>query len=152
MHYEQFEEVMSSLSKKKRTVHLLLGNGFSMAYDREIFSYNALYDFVSSLDDPMLAGVLKAMKTKNFELMMEQLDTFGELLDVLGYANGDLKTKLQAAHVGLRKSLIDAIKSLHPEHVFKIPQDKSECCAKFVSRFLDTGGSIFTSNYDLLLY
>lgn len=151
MHYEQFELVMAELAKKRRTVHLLLGNGFSMAYDRDIFSYNALYDFIASLNDPVLAGVLKAMKTKNFELMMEQLDTFSELLDVFG-ANGDLKAKIQSAHLGLRRSLIDAIKSMHPEHVFKIPQERSQCCANFVSRFLKSGGSIFTSNYDLLLY
>ena len=151
MHYASFEEVMAALAKKKRTAHLLLGNVFSMAYDSSIFSYNALFDFVASLKDPLLAGVLGAMKTKNFELMMEQLDAFSVLLDVFG---GDqaLKAKVQAAHDGLRRSLIDAIKSLHPEHVFKVPDEKSESCAKFVNRFLETGGSVFTSNYDLLLY
>ncbi len=151
MHYETFEDVMTALAKKKRKAHLLLGNGFSMSYDSSIFSYNALFDFVASLEDPMLAGILGAMKTKNFELMMEQLDAFAALLDVFG---GDeaLRAKVAAAHDGLRKSLIDAIKSLHPEHVFKVSDEKSASCAQFVNRFLETGGSIFTSNYDLLLY
>lgn len=36
--------------------------------------------------------------------------------------------------------------------VFKVSDEKSASCAKFVNRFLETGGSIFTSNYDLLLY
>ncbi|MEQ1807001.1 MAG: DUF4917 family protein [Burkholderiaceae bacterium] len=149
MHYETLEDVLASLAKRK--AHLLIGNGFSMAYDSSIFSYNALFDFVASLKDPLLAGVLGAMKTKNFELMMEQLDAFSVLLDVLG-GDATLKAKVEAVHDGLRKSLIDAIKSLHPEHVFKIPDEKSAACAKFVNRFLETGGSIFTSNYDLLLY
>lgn len=151
MHYETFEDVMTALAKKKRKAHLLLGNGFSVAYDKSIFSYNALFDFVASLNDPMLAGVLGAMKTKNFELMMEQLDAFVVLLDVFG---GDeaLKAKVAVAHDGLRTSLIDAIKSLHPEHVFKMPGEKSASGANFVNRFLDNGGSVFTSNYDLLLY
>ena len=151
MHYENFEDVMTALAKKKRTAHLLLGNGFSMAYDSSIFSYNALFDFVASLQDPLLARVLGAMKTKNFELMMEQLDAFTVLLDVF---EGDeaIKTRVQAAHDGLRRSLIDAIKALHPEHVFKVPAEKSASCAKFIDRFLKTGGSVFTSNYDLLLY
>lgn len=48
-HYKTYAEVVESLSKKKRKVHLLLGNGFSMAYDPKIFSYNALYDFVAAL-------------------------------------------------------------------------------------------------------
>lgn len=151
MHYENFEDVMTSLAKKKRIAHLLLGNGFSMAYDSSIFSYNALFDFVASLKDPLLARVLGAMKTKNFELMMEQLDAFSVLLEVF---EGDeaIKTRVQTAHDGLRKSLIDAIKALHPEHVFKVPEEKVAACAGFVNRFLQTGGSIFTSNYDLLLY
>lgn len=151
MHYEKFDAVMASLAKKKRKAHLLMGNGFSMAYDSSIFSYNALYDFVASQKDPILAGVLTAMKTKNFELMMEQLDAFSALLDVFG-GDESLKTKVAAAHDGLRKSLIDAIKSMHPEHVFKVSDEKSAASAQFVNQFLETGGSIFTSNYDLLLY
>ena len=151
MHYENFDAMMAELQSKKRKAHLLLGNGFSMAYDPAIFSYNALYDFVSSLHDKVLAGVLGAMKTKNFELMMEQLETFSKLLDVFA-GPADLKEKVEHAHQGLRKSLIDAIKSLHPEHVFTIPAEKSAACAAFVNRFLETGGSIYTSNYDLLLY
>lgn len=151
MHYNSFEEVMTGLARKRRRANLLLGNGFSMSYDSSIFSYNALFDFIASLKDPLLAGVLGAMKTRNFEVMMEQLDAFSALLDVFG---GDpaLKAKVAAVHAGLKKSLIGAIKSLHPEHVFKVPEEKSASCAKFVNRFLETGGSIFTSNYDLLLY
>lgn len=151
MHYDTFEDVMLGLEKKKRTAHLLLGNGFSMAYDPKIFSYNALYDFVASLKDQLLVAVLQAMKTKNFELMMAQLTTVSAILEALG-ADQELKAKIRAAHAGLQKSLIDAIKSLHPEHVFKVPEEKSAACAKFVRRFLDRGGSVFTSNYDLLLY
>ncbi|EFV82363.1 hypothetical protein HMPREF0005_00678 [Achromobacter xylosoxidans C54] len=151
MHYEKFEHVMAELKKKKRKSHLLLGNGFSMAYDNSIFSYNALFNFVASLKDRDLAAILGVMKTKNFELMMEQLEAFSSLLKVFG---GDeaLQAKVHAAHDGLRKSLIDAIRSMHPEHVFKVSDEKSAACAHFVSRFLETGGSIFTSNYDLLLY
>lgn len=151
MHYEKFEDVMSGLAKKRRKAHLLLGNGFSVAYDSSIFSYNALFNFVATLEDPILAEVLEAMKTKNFELMMAQLDSFSAFLDVFG-GDETLKAKVVAAHDGLRRSLIDAIKSLHPEHVFKISDENSASCAKFVNRFLETGGSIFTSNYDLLLY
>ena len=69
MHYENFEDVMTKLSKSGRKAHLLLGNGFSMSYDSSIFSYNALFDFVASLKDPLLAGVLGAMKTKNLSLI-----------------------------------------------------------------------------------
>jgi hypothetical protein len=151
MHYDSFEDVMAGLEKKKRSAHLLLGNGFSMAYDPKIFSYNALYDFITSLKDPVLVGVMQAMQTKNLELMMAQLRTLSAVLQVLE-ADQSLKAKVDAAHEGLQTSLIDAIKSLHPEHVFKVSDEKSAACAKFVNRFLQRGGSVFTSNYDLLLY
>ncbi|ETF00570.1 hypothetical protein W822_19285 [Advenella kashmirensis W13003] len=151
MHYDNVDDVLTKLAKQKRKVHLLLGNGFSVAYDSSIFSYNALFNFVASQNDPLLTKVLGAMKTKNFELMMAQLDAFSTLLEVF---DGDqsLKTKVTAAHEGLCRSLIDAINSLHPEHVFKMSDEQSAACAKFVNRFLETGGSVFTSNYDLLLY
>jgi len=151
MHYEKFEDVLAELAKKKRKVHLLLGNGFSVAYDNSIFSYNALFNFVSSLNDPLLSRVLGAMKTKNFELMMAQLDAFSALLEVFD-SDPALKAKVAAANEGLRRSLIAAINSLHPEHVFKMSDEQSTTCARFLNRFLETGGSLFTSNYDLLLY
>ena len=43
---QTYQEVVQSLRKKGRAKHLLLGNGFSMAYDAKIFSYNALSAFI----------------------------------------------------------------------------------------------------------
>ena len=70
-----FNEVVTSLQKKKRQMSLLIGNGFSMAYDRDIFSYNALYTFLNSQNDDLINKLFGAIKTKNFELIMRQLDT-----------------------------------------------------------------------------
>jgi hypothetical protein len=151
MRYDSLDEVMQGLAKKRRTAHLLLGNGFSMAYDPNIFSYNALYDFVSSLKDQTLEAVFGAMKTKNFELMMEQLNASLGLLKALG-AGQEVEDKLAGAIQKLKDSLIGAIKTLHPEHVFKIPEERSAACAKFIDAFTGRGGRVFTTNYDLLLY
>jgi len=48
-----YQWVLDRLSKRTTPKHLLLGNGFSMAYDHKIFSYNALYNFIEELDDPL---------------------------------------------------------------------------------------------------
>lgn len=40
MELMSFEEVVTSLNKKNRPISLLMGNGFSMAYDKDIFSYS----------------------------------------------------------------------------------------------------------------
>lgn len=48
--------VIQKLNKRKKPKHLIMGNGFSMAYDHMIFSYNALYDFIENLKDPVLSN------------------------------------------------------------------------------------------------
>src|SRR5690554_7541077 len=45
-----YDYVIEYLAKNNRQKHLLLGNGFSMAYDSGIFSYNALNKFIESID------------------------------------------------------------------------------------------------------
>jgi hypothetical protein len=146
-----FEEVKTSLIKKKRTMSLLLGNGFSMAYDKNIFSYNALYTFLTSQEDELLNKLFGVIKTKNFELVMQQLDTTTALLDAFG-SKSDLQGQIREASQRLKNSLLRSVKELHPEHVYKMPEEKSEACAKFLKLFLESGGEIFTTNYDLLLY
>lgn len=122
-----------------------------MAYDPAIFSYNALANFVIEVNDPTLKKLFEILKTKNFELIMEQLTTFSLLLASLE-AENEIQIKVAEAHIKLKKSLLEAIKSLHPEHVFKIPEGKINACGKFLHQFLDGGGQIFSTNYDLLLY
>ena len=150
-HYEKFDEVIAKLQKDRRSIHLLVGNGFSMAYDPKIFSYNALSDFVESIKDPTLSALFSVLKTKNFELIMEQLGTFSALLKELK-ADLALQKSVNDAHEKLKTSLLDAIKGLHPEHVFKIPQECIEACTEFLRIFLNSGGHLFSTNYDLLLY
>ena len=58
MKLETFQDVLRSIEQNRsRPFHLMMGNGFSMAYDPKIFSYNALYDFVSALNDSYKANV-----------------------------------------------------------------------------------------------
>lgn len=152
MKLESFDDVLKSMkSNPDRNFHLLMGNGFSMSYDSTIFSYNALHEFITKLDDDLISKLLGVIKTKNFEIIMQQLDNFAALIDAFGSDKG-LKNKVEKASKKLKQSLLDAVKELHPDHVFTIPQEKSDICATFLKAFLDTNGSIYTTNYDLLLY
>lgn len=151
MKLETYDEVMTNLTKKNRQAHLLLGNGFSMAYDSKIFSYNALHRFIEDLDNELLSKLFEIVNTKNFELVMQQLDNFCELIEAFG-SDKVLKSKVEEAGIKLKESLINAIEELHPEHVFKIPEEKSEACAVFLNNYLEKQGNIFTTNYDVLLY
>lgn len=146
-----YDEVVKYLRTKKRQKHLLLGNGFSMSYDSDIFSYNALSKFLENLDDDILQKLFEIIKTSNFELLMEQLENIAKIAEVFG-AEKSVVDKIHHASTTLKESLIDAIKELHPEHVFAVPVDKSKACAGFLNEYLAEDGNVFTTNYDLLLY
>lgn len=150
---ETFEDVVRSIEKNsgKRAFNLLLGNGFSMAYDHKIFSYNALHEFITKLNDDDLHTILGVIETKNFEVIMQQLDNFSALIDAFG-GEPELKAKIDSAGSKLKNSLLDAVKSLHPEHVFTVPEEQSVACSNFLNIFMNSGGKIFSTNYDLLLY
>jgi Domain of unknown function (DUF4917) len=153
MKLETFDDVLASMKKNpKRPFHLLLGNGFSVAYDSKSFSYNALHNFVSNLkDDDDLSKIFEVIETRNFEVIMQYLDHFSVLIAAFG---GDpaLKKRVNAASTKLKNGLLEAVKALHPEHVFKVPEEQSKACAGFLKTFLNTNGHLYSTNYDLLLY
>lgn len=146
-----YDEVIKSLNDNKRQKHLLLGNGFSMSYDSDIFSYNALSKFLENLDDNILQKLFEIIKTSNFELLMEQLENVAKIAEVFG-AEKVVVDKIHQATTTLKESLIEAIKELDPEHVFAVQEDKSKACAGFLNEYLAEDGNVFSTNYDLLLY
>lgn len=152
MQLETFDNVLASIKRNSdRKFHLLLGNGFSVAYDPTIFSYNALHDFITKLRDKDLLTIIGVIETRNFELIMQHLDTFSALLSAFGAAPA-FKRRIDDATAKLKTGLLDAVKALHPEHVFSVPEEQSRACATFLTRFLDAKGHIYSTNYDLLLY
>lgn len=148
---QTYQEVVQSLRKKGRAKHLLLGNGFSMAYDAKIFSYNALSAFIENSEDELLKQLFNSINTKNFEIIMQQLDLFANVAQVFN-ADKELIDKIKHTSETLKNSLIDAVKAMHPEHVFKIPEEKNAACCTFLEDYLVNDGYVFSSNYDLLLY
>lgn len=62
---QDYQSVIKKLNQRKYPKHLIMGNGFSMAYDHKIFSYNALYDFIEKLQDPTLSKLFEVINTKN---------------------------------------------------------------------------------------
>ncbi len=119
---------------------LLLGNGFSI----EHFSYNTLLE-KAGLDptDPVRA-LFGALDTVDFERVIGALE-HGALVERT-YKKANRAAVLEADAAKLRRALVHAIREIHPsnrdELAFVIPV----CCA-----FLRKFGTIFTTNYDLLL-
>ena len=58
------------------------------------------------------------------ELLMEQLDNVAQIAEVFE-ADKKVVSNIRKATETLKESLIEAIKELHPEHVFEIPEEKN---------------------------
>src|SRR3546814_14975755 len=78
-----YQEIIQYLAKKNRQKHLLFGNGFSIAYDSEIFSYNALSKFIDEIDNDLLKKPFQVINNQNFDLAMQQVDNFIEIAKAL---------------------------------------------------------------------
>lgn len=82
---------------------------------------------------------------------MQQLDNFIEIAKIFSNDTVLIEKIIEANNV-LKNSLIEAVKELHPEHVFKVSEDKSKCCHIFLNEYLSHEGKVFSTNYDLLPY
>src|SRR3546814_10413 len=146
-----YQEIIQYLAKKNRQKHLLFGNGFSIDYDSEIFAYNAFSKFIDEIDNDLLKKLFQGINNKNFESVMQQLDNFIEIAKAFS-SDVALIRQITEANRALKTSLIDAVRQLHPEHVFKISDEKSRCCHAFLYDYLSKRGKVFSTNYDLLPY
>jgi len=108
-----------------RKVNLLLGNGFSMAYDPQRFSYTALA--TQALDENRLpetaVQLIKASGRPDFEWVMRQLEATAETLSTLdATGHKTLVEQLRRDIDMLREALAHSIAGLHPDR----PYDVSE--------------------------
>lgn len=154
MKLETYDEVKKHLLKQKnRNLSLLIGNGFSISYAPDIFSYNALSKFIEDNQDRDLKSLFDIIKTSNFEQIMSELDLFIKILNVFD-PDSQLEKKIDSLSSKLKTMLIKAVEDSHPECVFSIPQDCIDACAAFLDTYTqkEKKGKIFSTNYDLLLY
>lgn len=158
--FATYDTVLEYLKIKGRVKNLLFGNGFSIAFDPNIFSYNALAREIDEGDDNRLKKVFKTLGSQNFELAMKHLKIASQLVADLD-GPPDFRMQIEEVHKRLKNALIGIISKNHPDNIFSI-QSKAEACARFLKCFLDPyerkneksipGGHVFSTNYDLLLY
>ncbi len=141
-----FQQALEQAEGKK---HLLLGNGFSRACREDIFAYDALFqraDF--SALQPTARQAFDALGTTDFEVVMRALRSTESLVHVYEPRNLALTRALSADADGLRNVLASAIAQNHPIRPSDISAQSYEACRRFLEPF----HSIYTLNYDLLLY
>ena len=131
--------------------HLMLGNGFSIAQFPDIFSYNTLFERAkdSKKLSAEMAKVFAQLGTTDFEMVMEALENAANLVSVYGQSNPELVRRLKQDAATLRNVFAETIAENHPARPYEITDDQYASCRRFLAHF---DGSIYTLNYDLLLY
>ncbi len=145
-----FEEVLFETKGKKRK--LLLGNGFSMAYDSERFSFTSLYK--SALDKNIIKKnseihkIFENFETSDFEEVIKVIESSSKIAEFYGI---DLETitKMKDHADKLKEFLVDIITNNHPEKANEISDIEYDIC---IDNFIKYFDEIYTLNYDLLLY
>lgn len=145
------EAIKASLKYKKR--HLLLGNGFSIAYKYDIFTYKSLLEEADFSDLSEVRQVFNLLNTVDFESIIKSLQECSKIIPAYGL-DKSLELKLIEHSEKLKTILVSTLASRHPETPLDISETQYISTRKFLSNFVSekSGGNIYTLNYDLLLY
>lgn len=121
---------------------LLLGNGFSVSWNQDIFSYRSLKEKSTGFEH-IITEAFARLGTVDFE---EVIRAFEHAAVICGCA--EIDNQFQNKADSIRNILIDTIASNHPDFPSKILASEFEPCVEFLSNFK----RIYTLNYDMLLY
>ena len=141
-----FDEAIKQSGEGKR--HVLLGNGFSRACRNDLFAYDALYAKAQGSLTPSTKNAFDALGTTDFESVMRALKQAAVLVAAYLPKNKTLAKKLKEDANKLRDILASVIAQNHPDRPNSIKDAEFAACRRFLRNF----ESIYTLNYDLLLY
>jgi hypothetical protein len=128
--------------------HALLGNGFSIACRPNIFAYGKLFEQADfSKISPTAKNAFAALGTQDFEKVIKALRDSSKIVSSYG-GPAALATVLNDDADGLRELLVETIAASHPAWPGELEQHEYRACREFLANF----HSVYTFNYDLLLY
>ena len=130
-----------AMKRAEKNCSLMIANGFSIKY----FKYANLLEKAGLDDGSALRRLFDALSTVDFEIVIRALEDAA--LVERTYNKEKHAAFLSSEADKLRRALVHAVRVTHPEHREDIA-DEIPACIKFLSQF----GTIFTLNYDLLLY
>nr|VFK22151.1 MAG: protein of unknown function (DUF4917) [Candidatus Kentron sp. LPFa] len=146
MLFKEAIEISNQYKNKKR--HVLLGNGFSIACKPNIFVYRRLFEQADFSVSPAAERAFEALNTQDFEHVIRALRDASKLVSLYEDVRDDLSDQIRRDADGLKDVLVNTIASMHPDMPGDISEEKYVACRQFLSNF-DT---VYTLNYDLLLY
>ena len=145
-----YDEVLEDVKEQKR--YLLLGNGFSMAYNPKRFSFTSLLDNAVERElirkTSPIYKVFTQFDTKDFEEVVKLLETSTKVLKTYGVLSKADEEKILDDSKSLKNYLVDVITNNHPDKITEISDDEFFNSSSFIKNF----EKVYTLNYDLLLY
>lgn len=145
-----FDEAVNNAraGDKPGKVHLLLGNGFSIACRPERFTYGALLDMADFTEaNSDLRHIFEILRTSDFERVIEFLRAFAAIAEHYG-AEAGFCALLSADADVVKDALARALAATHPDLPTELGDDEYFAVRTFLSHF----DCIYTLNYDMLLY
>ncbi len=153
----QFEEALEMARSVKNSrgnpckVHLLLGNGFSIALKPDIFTYSSLFEKADLTTSPEIVSVFKQLGTTDFEEAVYAMESAASILPCYLPDDPKVRERLRADALKVKNILIETIAGNHPPRPHDVQDDQYQACARFLGNFLGAG-KVYTLNYDILLY
>lgn len=152
MPLKKFKEIMDSITKdnsnEDKKPSLLLGNGFSQAFDSDIFNYQNLFikaDFGDNNDK--IKNIFTNFDTYDFEKIMKNIESTKTICSIYKVDSKKIK-QFESDIENIKNSLIKVISETHPTSSRCINDEQYKKAKSFIVQF----NKIFTLNYDLLLY
>ena len=146
VHVMSFEEAVSGSDKEP---HVLLGNGFSLALSRDLFSYGSLFEIADFKNVATSArDVFEVLGTTDFEVVMRALQQAAAVIPTYAPGTTAIADSMVEDALSLREILVQAIAGNHPSRPGDVAAHQYSACRTFLSKFK----KIYTLNYDLLLY
>lgn len=143
----EFDEALRRARAANDSVHLLLGNGFSIgAHDG--LGYNSLYNAARKNLPETADAVFQKYETTNFEQILQKMSDANWIADAYGIYHHSEHRIIQEDHDRIKDALISAIESVHPRQ-FELPDGMMQA-EKFFLR--SEFKMIFSLCYDLMLY
>lgn len=145
-----YKEMLAELKQIGDTKHLLLGNGFSIAAHSK-FNYTSLYEEACNADqglDAFIQRIFTHYNTTNFEQVLRYLHEAAWLAKRYKLTGPPAGRTLIEDYEVVRSALTDVIADIHPPSRAWMDDDRVQAACAFIAEY----DSVFTTNYDLLLY
>lgn len=142
-----FQEAIDSIEDGE-TPSILLANGFSQAWNVDIFNYANLFEAADfGRRDVALRALFNEIGTYDFEKVMKYLVAAETVLTVYA-ADQDMIDCIKEDQEELKSALIRVISATHPDRPNEVGNHQYSAVRAFLSGFKE----VFTLNYDLLFY